>query len=278
MMSIGDLSSQTGVSVRRLRHYDGLGLVRPERIDPGTGYRWYADSQVGRVEAVLAARELGFTLAQCRLLLDEQVLVEELRELLGRRQAVLEQQIRQDTARLAEVGRRLRSLERGLTMTNQTLELKALPALRLAQVSAEVNDTSELPAMTRRLADELARRLATAGTPQPGPGIRTFYGRPDGSKIDVAVAVGVTDESLLPGLAGGGLELVDLPAEPSGAAVTHRGPARDVADAWHTIDVALEQRGLESHGVYRLVYLDEADSGDVVVELQCPVRPLGTGC
>lgn len=41
-----------------------------------------------------------------------------------------------------------------------------------------------------------------------------------------------------------GLELVDLPAEPQAASVTHRGPASEIADAWQTMDVALEQRGL----------------------------------
>lgn len=263
MLTIGDLARHTRVSVRMLRYYDSLGLVNPERVDQDTGYRWYAVSQIGRVNSLIALKELGFTLDQCGAILDEEVSVEELRGMLRLRQAELEHQIETDSGRLAEVGRRLRSIERGLTMTNETLELKPLPALRLAQVSAEVNDTTEIGAMTWTLFTTLTERLAAAGLPMNGRGIRTYYGRPDGSKIDVAVAVSMESDQV------DGLGLVDLPAEPQGASVIHRGPADEIADAWQTFDVALEQRGLESYGVHRQIHTTTE------VELQCPVRPAG---
>ncbi len=89
-----------------------------------------------------------------------------------------------------------------------------------------------------------------------GPGIRTYYGRPDGSKIDVAAAVPLdVDLDALDGL-----ELVELAAEAEAASILHRGPAAEIGDAWHTMDVELERCGLESYGVHRQVYLggDEA--------------------
>ncbi len=275
MLSIGDLARNTRVSVRMLRHYDALGLVTPERVDQSTGYRWYSASQAGRVNCLIALKALGFTLDQCRAILDEQVSVEELRGMLRLRQAELEQRIKADTEGLTEVGRRLRSIERGLTMTNHTLEIKALPALRLAQVRAEVNDTTEISEVTGPLFATLTQRLASAGVVVEGRGIRTYYGRPDGSKIDVAAAV------TLPAGIGSveGVEIVDLPAEPMAASVLHRGPATDIADAWLTLDVALEERGLASYGVHRQVYLDAPeDTTRWVVELQCPVREGNRDC
>lgn len=259
MLSIGDLARHTRVSVRMLRHYDALGLVVPERVDAGTGYRWYAVSQVGRVNSLLALRELGFTLEQCRAVLDEEISIEELRGLLLGRRASLERQV-------AAVDRRLRSIERGLTVTNGTLDLKALPALRLAQVSAAVNDTSEIGAVTEALFASLTSLFAAAGRSVSGRGVRTFYGRPDGSKIDVAVAL-LTEDGVP------GVDVVDLPFEPRGASVVHRGPVEELGDAWQAMDVALQAHGLESYGVHRQIYLD----GDAI-ELQAPVRPGGTGC
>jgi len=268
MLSIGELARRTRISVRMLRHYDALGLVVPERVDPATGYRWYAVWQVGRVNSLVALKELGFTLEQCRAVLDERVSVDGLRGMLRLREAELEQRIRTDAERLAEIARRLRSIERGLTMTNSTLRLAPLPALRLAQVSAEVNDTSEIGAAV----GILTSRLAAAGE---SARIHTYYGRPDGSKIDVAVAV-----PLEPGAEPvAGLALVELPAEERAAIVTHRGPAEEIGDAWNTLDVGLAERGLESYGPYRQIHLDETGGdGDVVVELQCPVRDNGSGC
>jgi hypothetical protein len=39
MFSIGEFSRLGGVSVRTLRHYDEIGLLRPATVDPDTGYR-----------------------------------------------------------------------------------------------------------------------------------------------------------------------------------------------------------------------------------------------
>jgi DNA-binding transcriptional MerR regulator len=256
MLSIGELAHRTRVSVRMLRHYDSLGLVVPERVDAVTGYRWYAPSQIGRVNSLVALKNLGFTLDQCAAVLDDRISVEELRGMLRLRQAELEQRIHNDSARLAEVARRLRSIETGLTVTNNTLHLGPLPAMRLAQVSSEVNDISEIGDTV----EMLTRKL-------PGS-VRTFYGRPDGSKIDVAVGIPLAS-GVQPA---DGLEIVDLPAEERAAVVTHTGPEDDIADAWLTFDIALEERGLESYGLHRQLHRNGA------VELQCPVRPLGSNC
>ncbi|WP_275980148.1 MerR family transcriptional regulator [Couchioplanes caeruleus] len=274
MLSIGDLARHTRVSARMLRHYDALGLVTPERVDESTGYRWYAASQIGRVNSVVALKELGFTLEQCRSILDERVGVGDLVALLRLRQAELAQRIEADTARLAEVGRRLRSIERGLTVTNESFQLKELPRLRLMQASAEVNDISEIGTMTAVLLDRVSRQLSAATVPPAGPRVQTYYGRPDGSKIDVAVGWPVGVGGSVPD----GLDVVELPEERHGACVVHHGPASDIADAWQAFDVALEQRDLEPYGVSRQVHLHGDAPDDVVVELQCPVRPRGSLC
>lgn len=278
MLSIGDLARHTGLSVRMLRHYHELGVVTPVRVDEDTGYRWYSASQIGRVDALVALKELGFTLAQCREILEELVSAEELRDLLRERQAELAERIDADTARLAEVGRRLRSIERGLTMTNRTLEIRPLPALRLAQVSTQVNDTTEIPAAVADLVDTLSARLGGTGLDVRGRGIRTYYGHPDGSWIDVAVGVPLPSDANGAGGAdrGGGppiltdveveaidgVEVVDLPAVDTAAVVVHRGPASDIAEAWRTFDVATDQHGLTPYGIHRQVFLDPADAGD----------------
>lgn len=275
MLRIGDLARRAGLSVRTLRYYDELGLLRPERLDPDTGYRWYGTSQIGRVNRLVALKELGFTLEQCRALLEEQIPVDELRGMLRLRQAEIEQRIETERSRLDEIAERLRSIERGLTVTNTTLDFKRLPTLRLAQVSAEVNDAVEIATVTHELFDRLTAQLAAAGHELAGRGVRTYYGRPDGSKIDVAVGTPLDDD------AGpiGGLELAELTAEEPAAAVVFRGPPDGIADAWYTFEVALEQRGMESYGVNRQLFIDAPEGSDEwTVELQCPVRERGSGC
>ena len=40
MLKIGDFSRLSRISVRMLRHYDEIGLLRPRHIDPDTLYRY----------------------------------------------------------------------------------------------------------------------------------------------------------------------------------------------------------------------------------------------
>ncbi len=46
MFRIGVFSRLARVSVKALRHYDRLGLLRPARTDPLTGYRYYSGELV----------------------------------------------------------------------------------------------------------------------------------------------------------------------------------------------------------------------------------------
>ena len=59
MFSIGDFARHGRVSVRMLRHYDALGLLRPAHVDPVTGYRSYRAAQLSRLNRIVALKELG---------------------------------------------------------------------------------------------------------------------------------------------------------------------------------------------------------------------------
>lgn len=69
-MLIGEVSRRSGVSVRMLRHYDRIGLVRPS-ARTGTGYREYAPADLRRLFAAEALRTLGLSLAQVGRALDD---------------------------------------------------------------------------------------------------------------------------------------------------------------------------------------------------------------
>jgi hypothetical protein len=64
MFTIGEFARHGRVSVRMLRHYDAIGLLRPACVDPGSGYRFYQASQLAELNRVIALKDLGFTLPQ----------------------------------------------------------------------------------------------------------------------------------------------------------------------------------------------------------------------
>ncbi|MGW5424717.1 MerR family transcriptional regulator [Streptomyces sp. NPDC003943] len=64
MLTIGDFARATGLSPKSLRRYDELGLLPPARVDPYTGYRYYAETQVDRARLVRWLRRIGMPLAE----------------------------------------------------------------------------------------------------------------------------------------------------------------------------------------------------------------------
>lgn len=68
-MRIGELSALTRVSIRTLRHYDRIGLLRPSHVTEA-GYREYDQAALERLHTILLFRELEFPLGDIRRILD----------------------------------------------------------------------------------------------------------------------------------------------------------------------------------------------------------------
>jgi DNA-binding transcriptional MerR regulator len=77
-MQIGRFAHLTGLTVKALRHYDELGLLRPAGVDPESGYRSYEPEQAERAETIRMLRQLEVPLDDIAKLLDgdTQMLVE----------------------------------------------------------------------------------------------------------------------------------------------------------------------------------------------------------
>ena len=63
MLKIGDFSKISRVSIRMLRHYDDIGLLKPAEIDDLTGYRYYREDQLFVIGRITALKDMGFALA-----------------------------------------------------------------------------------------------------------------------------------------------------------------------------------------------------------------------
>ncbi|UXY19619.1 MerR family transcriptional regulator [Streptomyces cynarae] len=66
MLTIGAFAKACRLSPKALRLYDELDLLRPARVDPETGYRYYAAGQLEQARLVAWLRRLGMPLARIR--------------------------------------------------------------------------------------------------------------------------------------------------------------------------------------------------------------------
>ena len=134
MLKIGEFSKLSRVSIRMLRHYDELGLLAPQSIDPFTGYRYYGEDQLPLAGQICALKDMGFGLAEVKAILacqgDRAVLDRFLADKqaeLTRREETIRQQLRLlDTAR--------KSLRKDEPMMQYNVSLKTLPQRQVASV------------------------------------------------------------------------------------------------------------------------------------------------
>ena len=68
-MKIGEFAEYCGLSIRALRLYDRMDLLKPADIDPDTGYRSYNPEQIQIVDAIKSYKKVGFTLREIKTLL-----------------------------------------------------------------------------------------------------------------------------------------------------------------------------------------------------------------
>lgn len=68
-MQIKEFAAFTGVSVRTLHYYDEIDLLKPACVDQHTGYRFYDQKSLLRMQEILFYRELDFSLKDIRIML-----------------------------------------------------------------------------------------------------------------------------------------------------------------------------------------------------------------
>ncbi len=68
-MQIKEFAVLTGVSVRTLHYYDEIGLLKPAAVDRHSGYRFYDESSLLRMQEILFYRELDFSLKSIKEIL-----------------------------------------------------------------------------------------------------------------------------------------------------------------------------------------------------------------
>lgn len=95
MYKIGEFSKLCQLSVKTLRYYAEINLLKPEFQDHFTGYRYYSAKQLPEVERIQALKELGFSLEEIREAAEDSLSVIENREQNIHRQIYeLRQQLR----------------------------------------------------------------------------------------------------------------------------------------------------------------------------------------
>ena len=68
--SISKTAETAGMTAETLRYYDRIGLVTPSKTDKNTGYRYYSQAEIVRLNTIKALRSMDLTLSEIRNILE----------------------------------------------------------------------------------------------------------------------------------------------------------------------------------------------------------------
>ena len=259
-LSIGSFAARCRLSVKALRHYDELGLLRPDHVDPGTGYRYYDRRQAPVAIAIALLRTLDVPLPAIRDLLleggDERRLT-----------TVLDRERERRAREIARAESALRSIERLVhagTVFPYDIALRDEPERTLLIVEGAT--TADLHVVYgHTLAAELTARLARLGRRIEEP-VVCVMPRTDDDTLVLQMGVPIDDPPAAE-------RTITLPAGP--AAVTrHVGPYEEAGLADLAIHAWVEEHGYEIGGPLRERYLNDPAAvprEDLVTEVILPV-------
>jgi DNA-binding transcriptional MerR regulator/effector-binding domain-containing protein len=281
MFSIGEFARHGRVSVRMLRHYDAIGLLRPACVDPGTGYRFYQAGQLAELNRIVALKDLGFTLQQVQAILAEQVSAAELRGMLKLRRAEIHAQIEAETTRLARVEARLLTIEDEARAPIDGVVVKHLAPVWVGELTgtAAGYEPEAISPVIQPLYCDLWQRMASAGVTAAGPGIAYYEDAPagDGAIVVHAAVPVVAGTDGTDGTDGDhGFAVVELAEVDHAAAIIHHGSMDDVLSTGQALARWIDANGYRSAGYVREVTLEWSPDPDRwVTELQQPIYATG---
>ncbi|ADG73296.1 transcriptional regulator, MerR family [Cellulomonas flavigena DSM 20109] len=185
LLSIGALARAGGLPVSALRYYDAAGVLRPARVDPATGYRWYTTGQVRTARVVAGLRQAGLPVAEMVAVL---AAPEQARTVLARHRGRLE-------ADLAAACAHLDAVDDLLTRPARCSVTGADLVAAVAAVRHAVGDDPAWPGLAGVLMHLDATSLRLVGCDRSRLAVATVpVRRPSGAEVRVVAPLAFLDD------------------------------------------------------------------------------------
>jgi effector-binding domain-containing protein len=269
VFKIGEFSKLSQVTVKTLRYYDRIGLLKAAEVDRFTGYRYYSAHQLPRLNRILALKGLGLSLDQIARLLEGELPPDQIRGMLRLKQVEIQEQLEAEEARLARVEHRLSQIEQEETMPSHEVALKQIPSQPVVSVRDTVPTLTDLG----QLFGEVFAYLGQHRVNPIGPPIGIYHDeefRERDADVEVAVPVAGTVPE------GDRVKAYKLPAVDEMACLVHEGGYESIGGAYGYLMGWIESNGYRMVGPPREIYVRGPESGDdvstYVTEIQVPVE------
>lgn len=268
LLTIGQFSRLSQLSIRMLRHYDEHGVLHPTRVDPASGYRSYAPALLVTAHRVRQLRDVGLSvaeLAECVPLLADPVA---LRALLVRQRGRLVDEVAEVTGRIREVDQIISALEEPIMAIEITH--RTMPARTVASLRAVIPSYADEGQLWQRLMPAV---FSSGTTPAPDAHAIAVFHDEDYKEADADVEIQFAVAGPFPDA--GDIHCVQVPEQEVAVGVLH-GPYDQIGSVMEAVGRWVPEHGYTFAGPMFNVYLvsphEQPDPAQWVTEVCVPVK------
>jgi effector-binding domain-containing protein len=270
MLRIGDFSRFGRVSVKTLRYYDEIGLLKPVQVDELTAYRYYSADQLTRLYKINGLKNLGLSLDEIKLFLDESLKSAQLIELLRIKQKQAREHLREEQNRLKRLEEWLQKCEKEGSMPAYDVVIKKVEAQTVASIREVIPNYGAIGNLFGPLYAYTGKKRLKVNGPPMGLYHDPEYREKD-ADVEAAVPVSGSPQP------DGKIKVYQLPAVEQMACLVYKGPYEEISRGYQAIMSWIESSGFKAEGSCREVYLKgpgrilKGNPAEYITEIQQPV-------
>jgi len=268
MIRIGDFSRLGRISVKALRYYDEIGLLKPVSVDQYTGYRYYSADQLAKLNYITALKDMGLTLEEIATLTNNALTPQQMRDLFILKKSELRQRVNEEQRRLAQVERLLTGIEKEGIMPEYNVVIKKTEPQIVAAIRGILPTYGDVGDFFGEIYKHLAKKLVFK--PAGNPLMICHDSEYKEHEVDVEIAVPIKKK-----IAGSDkVKVYELPGLEQAACIVHLGPYDTISETYAVLMKWLEKNGYQADGPDREIFVtfDQKDPAKSVTEIQMPVK------
>ncbi len=270
MYKIGEFSKLSFVTIQALRLYDEVGLLKPVKTDRLTGYRYYSADQLPRINYIVGLKQLGLSLEDIAMILNDRLDQERIRQILLLRRSDLQSRLQDEQNKLDRVDKLLKRLEeQGKMPEHQTVIKKVEPQLvaSIRAVLPECSGQNIAPMFSELVGFVIGSEAKFAGPTM------LIYNDSDYKEENADIEVAAVIARRVP--ESGRVKIYDLPPIDKAASLTYKGSYENMGEAYNDIMLWVAGHNYRINGLCRELYLvspgDTSDPNQYVSEIQIPI-------
>lgn len=266
LYKIGLFSQMNKVTIKTLRYYDDIGLLKPEYIDENTGYRYYSSTQLPDLHQIVSLRQMGISLDEIKKIKNGR----SVNEILNNKKTELLKIIAEKTLELSKVEYCL--VQKNIDVENNII-LKELPEVIVASMRTLIPNYNSLFSIVPLMGAEMERLGCVCAVPEYCFNIY-HDGEYKEENVNVEICEAVTEikeDSKM-------ISFKKIANVENAACALHKGSYNEFPKVYTALMKWIEENGYELIDNPRESYIDgiwNKDSEEEwLTEIQFPVRKI----